>query len=279
MKRAERRPEIVSEGTIRKRVRRTLVALLPEKPRRVAADIFRKALFPAYGLSFHRGRLAAYRVNHAEPAAWSADHRVPFGTLLTEYSFPHFLLARAVIRSCRVRSWCDLGTGSATLPFQVARLGLVDVFGIDGSDAAVRAGKVRLPLSNFCVADITSRLEIRGADGAPAFFEVVSALELVEHIPDAKLDGLFDNIRRLRPKYVMLAVGLQPDPPYHINLKPMAAWLEEFSSRLPGWAYDDRLSAKIYRSTRCNHRFTNAYPTNHLAGGRNLVIYVREEDR
>jgi SAM-dependent methyltransferase len=249
---------------------------MPEVPREIVKGFLRKAFYPDYGFSIDNSILRAYHVKNAKPAHWSADSQKPYGTLMIGNSFPHFLLARSVIHACNIRSWCDLGTGSATLPFQVARLGITEVFAIEGSDAALRAGKVQLPLSNYCVADICRPLEIKAGDGAPARFDVVSALELVEHIPDSRLKGFFENIKRLQPIYVIFAIGLQPEPPYHVNLKSMSEWLGFISSMLPGWSYDDVMSKKIFKLARCHERFRNHYPTNHLQLNRNLVIFVRQ---
>jgi 2-polyprenyl-3-methyl-5-hydroxy-6-metoxy-1,4-benzoquinol methylase len=257
-------------------IRQNIEALIPEIPREIVKGFLRKAFYPDYGFNFDNRKLRAYHVKNALPAHWSADSQKPYGTLMIGYGFAHFLLARAVIRICDIHSWCDLGTGSATLPFHAGRLGITEIFAIEGSEAALRAGKVRLPLSNYCVADICLPLEVITESGAPACFDVVSALELVEHIPDSKLTGLFDNIKRLQPKFVIFAVGLQPEPPYHINLKSMLEWLDEISSMLSGWVYDDTLSTKIFRDTRCHSRYVNEYNTNHLPLGRNLIIFVKQ---
>lgn len=257
-------------------IRQKLEGLMPEVPREIVKGFLRKAFYPDYGFTLNSRKLGVYSVRNAEPAIWSADSQKPYGTLMTEFNFPHFLLARAMIGAWDIHSWCDLGTGSATLPFQVARLGVTDVFGIDGSDASLRAAKVHLPLTNYCVADITLPLEVLEENGEPASFDVVSALEVVEHIPDARLEGLFNNVRRLQPRFAIFAVGLQPEPPYHVNLKPMSEWLREISFMLSGWVYDDSLSTKIFRSTRCHTRFRNEYPTNHLPLSRNLLIFTNQ---
>jgi hypothetical protein len=164
-------------------IREKIESLIPETPREIVKGFLRKAFYPDYGFTLD-SELKAYSVKNSRPALWSADSQKPYGTLMNGFSFPHFLLARAMIRTCAIRSWCDIGTGSATLPFQVARFGVTDVFAIDGSDAALRDSKVQLPLSNYCVADITMPLEITSENGTPAHFDVVSALELIEHIPD-----------------------------------------------------------------------------------------------
>ncbi len=257
-------------------IRQRLGSLLTAGQRETVKNFFRKTFYPDYGLTLTGRNLSVYSVKNAELARWSADCQQPYGTLMDNFSFPHFLLARSMIRVCNVRSWCDMGTGSATLPFQAARLGITDVLAIEGSDAALRAGRVQLPLNNYCVADVCLPLEVIAENGKPACFDVVSALELIEHIPDSKLAGLFDNIRRLEAKYAVFAIGLQPDPPYHVNLKSMPEWLREISSMLSGWVYDEALSEEIFRSTRRNRRFINDYPTNHLPLHRNLLIFKRQ---
>lgn len=259
------------------RIRHELENLIPEVPREIVKGFLRKAFYPDYGFTLGNCKLRSYLVKGVQPALWSADCQKPEGTLDNGYSFPHFLLVRALIRTCDIHSWCDLGTGGATLPFQAARLGVTDVFAIEGSEAALREGTVLLPRSNYCVSDICMPLEITAEDGVPARFDVVSALELVEHIPDAKLKGLFDNIKRLQPKYVVFAIGLQPHPPYHVNLKSMSEWLSVISSMLPDWIYDDALSIKIFKLARCHERFRNHYPTNHLPLNRNLVIFKKRD--
>jgi hypothetical protein len=261
------------------RIRHKLESLIPEIPREAVKSILRKAFYPDYGIPFDNRKLAVYEVKNAKPALWSADSQKPYGTLMNEFNFPHFLLTRAMITFCGIASWCDLGTGSATLPFQAARLGIDDVIGIEGGDAALKAGLVQLPLSNYFVADVTLPLDIKSENGTPASFDAVSVLEVVEHIPDSKLGGLFDNISRLQPGYVIFALGLQPEPPYHVNLKSMQEWLDVIFYGLPGWIYDNELSEKIFRATHSHTRYVNEYHTNHLPEGRNLLIYVRQDCR
>lgn len=257
-------------------IRSKLISLIPEKPRQFLQDLLHKAFYLEYGFTLEGSTLATYSIKGAKPALWSADTQEPYGVFLTEFSFPHFLLVRTIIRTCNIHSWCDLGTGSATLLFQAARLGISNILGIDGADSALLKGTVWLPLNNYFVADVTLPLEVSQNSGEPACFDVVSALELIEHIPDNKLECLFDNIRRLDPKYVVFTIGLQPDPPYHVNLKSMAEWQKDISSMLPDWTYDDALSVRIFHAARCHDRFINNYHTNHLPLCRNLVIFVRQ---
>ena len=249
---------------------------IPNPPREFVKNALRKAFYPDYGFTLDNRSLTSYMVRNAKPAIWSADCLKPHGTLQNEFHFPHFLLARAMIRTCRIQSWCDFGTGCATLPLQVARLGINNVFGIDGSEAAMSQGKAQLPASNYSVADVCLPLEVLTVGNVPAQFDVVSALELIEHIPESKLPALFENIIRIKPKFVVFSIGLQPDPPYHVNLKSMSEWLEKILLLLSDFAYDDNLSTEIFDLTNRHIRFRNDYHTNHLRHDRNLVIFVKK---
>ena len=174
-------------------------------------------------------------------------------------------------------SWCDLGTGVGSLPLAVARLGLDHVVGIEGSDAALRNGQVRFSHTNYFTTDITESFTLSQADGTPPTFDIISALELLEHIPEEKLDSLFGIMHRMRPKYLMFSIGLQPDPPYHVTLKSMAEWLQRLSEAFPAHAYDDALSQQVFLGARKHPRFQNHYHTNCLPDDRNLVIFAKAQ--
>ena len=217
--------------------------------------------------------LTKYVVDGALVAEWSPDHQHPHGAVEDIHYLPHLLLAKAAVNACAPLSWCDLGTGVGSLPLAVARLGIDDVLAIDGTDAALRAGLVRLP-SNYFIADLTKPIHVSVVDGLPAHFDLVSALELLEHIPDDGLTDLFRNIRKLEPRFLLFTIGLQPDPPYHVNLKRMSEWIELLWKAFPELVLDDPLSEKIF--TMAKHpRFQNDYKTNFLPDARNLLVFVR----
>lgn len=258
-------------------LRRALRTAIPAPIRARLREIINRLVVPGYSNAPIRRPLTKYIVDGATVAQWSLDHQQPHGVVLESCYVPHYLLARAVLSVCKVQSWCDLGSGVGSLPLAVARLGINDVLAIEGSDTALRSGLVRFPHSNYFVADVTEHITVKFVDGIPASFGLVSALELFEHIPEDRLDCLFVNIRRMNPKILLLSVGLQPDPPYHVNLKTMRQWMQRITEALQGSVYDDDLSQKVFEGTRRHPRFQNGYPTNCFPDNRNLLVFVRRQ--
>lgn len=255
----------------------TIKAGIPAPIRAHLREIKNRVDVPGYSSAPVRRPLTKYVVDDALLAEWSPDHQQAYGAVEDSFYLPHFLLARAVLQLCRVQSWCDLGSGVGSLPLAVTRLGVNDVLAIDGTDAALRGGLVRFPLSNYFVADVTRPIKINFADGTSARFDLVSALELLEHIPEDRLYGLLGNIRQMNPKFLLLSVGLQPDPPYHVNLKSMREWIQRVSRALQEWVYDDNLSQQVFLGARKHPRFQNDYITNCFPYNRNLLIFVRQQ--
>lgn len=252
-----------------------LKAAVPITIKNRLRENFYRLTVPGYSSAPVIRPLTQYLLKRSQVATWSPDHQLPHGTVLERYYLPHFLLARSVIKVCCVNSWCDLGSGVGSLSLAVARLGVDNVIAIEGSDIALCSGLVRFPHSNYFIADVTQPIDIYFADGTPAEFDLVSALELLEHIPEEYLDDFFDNIRRMNTKFLLLSIGLQPDPPYHVNLKSMREWMQRIYEGLQYWEYDDNLSQQVFRETGKHVRFKNNYPTNIFPEDRNLLIFVR----
>jgi 2-polyprenyl-3-methyl-5-hydroxy-6-metoxy-1,4-benzoquinol methylase len=234
------------------------------------------ALRPTYKYSAITRPLRGYTIRGERlVASWSPDHFHPHGAVDKGYYYPHHLLAKAILQSCEAESWCDLGSGVGSLVEEVARLGLDQVLAIEGSDAAIRSGLVQLPPDNYLIADLTLPMRICHLNGEPACFDVVSALELLEHVPEHKLSNLFANVCALEPKWIVFSIGLQPNPPWHVNLKSMQGWIDTISQGLPGLRYDHELSQEIFERTGKHPRFVNIYPTNQIPSYRNLLIFSR----
>jgi len=256
---------------------RTIKKLVPARSRAKLREIKNKVTVPGYSSAPVRRPLTKYVVHDAQLAEWSPDHNQPYGVVENAFEVPHLLLARAVLHLCKVQSWCDLGSGVASLPLAAAKFGLNDVLAIDGTDAALRAGLVRFPLTNYFVADATRPIIINYVNSTSAEFDLVSALEVLEHIPEYRLREFFANILRMNPKFVLLSVGLQPDPPYHVNLKSMPEWIQSISAALQEWEYDDDLSQEIFLMAKKHPRFKNDYHTNCFPDDRNILIFVRQK--
>jgi SAM-dependent methyltransferase len=100
----------------------------------------------------------------------------------------------------------------------------------------------------FRVADVTRRLPF-----APARFDTVTALHLIEHLPAAVTPGVIDRLTRAARRRVVVAVPLEhtPDPAFgHLQCydlerllalaRSLTGWSAEVHERHGGWLVLDR---------------------------------------
>ncbi len=131
----------------------------------------------------------------------------------------------------------DLGCAGGGLVRTILEDGHTAV-GLEGSDIAQVMGKGEWPhcSKHLFTCDITKPFTLRSADGEQALFDVVTAWEVLEHIPENSLDSLADNIRRLLLPggYFIASVdtSLYGNPllggGYHVTLKEKDWWLGLF---------------------------------------------------
>lgn len=128
-------------------------------------------------------------------AVESHDHLYPRGTRNDNTRYPRFVQAaeRALGKKLKVM---DLGCagGGLVLDFLLAGHEAIGVEGSNYSAIWRRAEWGTIPDSLFN-ADITKPFSIV-LDGKFQKFDLITAWEVLEHIPEDALDGLFDNIRR-----------------------------------------------------------------------------------
>jgi 2-polyprenyl-3-methyl-5-hydroxy-6-metoxy-1,4-benzoquinol methylase len=183
------------------------------------------------------GPLFHLQTNHPV-ALGTTDHQLPRGAIRDSTTHPPF--NRALKRlfpgvSYRV---LDLGCAGGGMVGAFLREG-VEAVGIEGSDHPRRLGLGewrRCPLHLF-TCDITEQFFLRGPGGEIAKFDVVTAWEVLEHIPEDKLDGLISNIcRHLKQGgYFIASVDQTPDMDpltgavYHQTLHPKDWWMNKFS--------------------------------------------------
>jgi hypothetical protein len=127
----------------------------------------------------------------------------------------------------------DLGTGAAGIPFEFAMNGNV-ALGVDGSDFCKknRIGFWPLLPDNLFTCDITKPFVFSdSADHHQIKFDVITMWEVLEHLQQVDLDGLFKNIAsHLGSKgYFIGSVSLieysdNNGHPYHVTLQPREWW-------------------------------------------------------
>lgn len=131
----------------------------------------------------------------------SPDHLVPWGTQNDNSTNKKFVLHMASLISRetteRARAFLDLGCAGGQLVKDFKDLGWVAV-GLEGSDYSLKHKRANWPAlggRNLFTCDITRPFEL-ALGGQPARFDLITAWEVLEHIPPGNLEALFNNIRR-----------------------------------------------------------------------------------
>jgi hypothetical protein len=131
----------------------------------------------------------------------------------------------------------DLGTGAAGIVFEFAMSGVLAV-GLDGSDFCRknRVGYWPLLPNNLFTCDITKSFQfISPQDQSGIRFDLVTMWEVLEHISEPELTGLFQNITEHLGEsgYFIGSISLveyvdSNGIPYHVTLQPREWWQEKF---------------------------------------------------
>lgn len=188
-------------------------------------------------------------------ADWSPDHKWPMGTANDNSVWPRFD-AKVIQRWPEVRL-LDLGCAGGGLVRSILGYPGALAVGIDGSDYSrvhQRAEWPHIP-GHLFTADATMPFHIE-RDGAPLLFDVVTAWEFFEHIPEEKLAATLWNVRsHLEPDGVLMAsistihhragtidhdIG---EVEYHATVRPASWWLG-FLGAL-GWELDGELTGYV----------------------------------
>lgn len=164
----------------------------------------------------------------------SYDHIKPHGTMQDNTANDSFV--EAVIKKFTTVKYADLGCAGGWFPHAFHRRGHIGV-GVEGSDYSLinkRAEWGVVPDILF-TADITDPFQFVTEDTNERFrFNVMSAFDVLEHIPEEKLPGLFNNLKlNLEPNgYFICSIanfGDMDGNKYHVTLKPQEWWLEKFN--------------------------------------------------
>jgi len=226
---------------------------------------FHEVLFWARYKVFSRpGDAKDYRieVQTDNPIAFkSPDHLIPWGTMRdnsTNKKFVSFMKRRIERRPQPTYAAMDLGCSGGQLVKDFADLGWLAV-GLEGSDFSLKHRRANWPAlagKNLFTCDITRPFQITSA-GSPAHFDLITAWEVLEHIPTADLPMIFTNIlKHLKSGgYFIASTTSEPDIHDGVDLHqtkwPNAEWRKMIASRFPELESVD-LRLKYYQFVRHN---------------------------
>ena len=231
------RPDRAFSKLVSRAIRLMDVILSPRRvaPKRQAEDRVWKAI---YLLRFPSPPV---RIETAQPIAMqSADHKWPRGTIYDNSLNRRFnLKAYDYFRQKPELRLLDLGCAGGGLVRSFIEDGHFAV-GVEGSDASrrLRSGEWDNVPYHLFTADISEPFCVLDSRGEPLAFDIITAWDVLEHIPEEKLSGLIENIRRhLAPGGMFVSsIDMLPDGDlvtgaiYHVTLRPKSWWVERFAA-------------------------------------------------
>ncbi|MBI4144465.1 methyltransferase domain-containing protein [Candidatus Woesearchaeota archaeon] len=171
-------------------------------------------------------------------AEYSDDHKAPRGSINDNSVNKRFNKKLYDFIKKPEISLLDLGCAGGGFVKSIIEDGHTAI-GIEGSNACKKRGYGEwnnCPYHLF-TADITQPFRITNASGKQITFDAITAWEVLEHIPENKLNNLLLNIARHAHQETTLIVSVattKDENPiegtiYHHTIKPKAWWLQKFS--------------------------------------------------
>lgn len=162
----------------------------------------------------------------------SPDHIVPWGTAndnSKSLTFNRLLLDLVPLDRLSV---LDLGCSGGGFVKTVLEMG-APAIGIEGSDYSKKHARAEWPVipDNLFTADVTKDFQVM-TNGQPARFSVVTAWEVIEHIREQDLPGLWANIKKhMAPGGIFIgSISTVDDIIDGVNLhqtvRPMNWWMD-----------------------------------------------------
>lgn len=169
----------------------------------------------------------------------SDDHLFPLGAKNDNTRCPRFVHACEALFPDRRLTVLDLGCSGGGCVLDFAMRGHRSV-GLEGSDVPRRSLRAewRVIPDRLHTCDITQPFTLHDSDtpesDGPVLFDVITAWEVLEHIPAEHVPGIFSNVRRhLAPQGVFCAsvatfpcTDANTGAVYHTTVQPEAWWMD-----------------------------------------------------
>lgn len=159
-----------------------------------------------------------------------------------KYRADYLVLARALVETIDFQTQLDVGCGQGLLMQPLHEAHGKDVHGIEYSPSAERfvapALASKITYGSFVDLPVLP---------APRVFDLVSCVEVLEHLPAARADDAVAILARAATKWLYVAAAIPKQAGVgHINCQPTSYWLRKLDS--VGWTLDlERTGAFIDR--------------------------------
>lgn len=148
----------------------------------------------------------------------------------------HFIMVSQWINHLKPKTTLDVGCGMGHYTYAITTYG-VDAYGFDISKYAINNSPYRNVLGDkIWVADCMKDNWISKSHPQPAF-DVVLALDILEHLPDEQAVGeCIEKLYRFSKEYVLASIPVEGDPNLYLDethtiFKSKEWWIEQFTSR------------------------------------------------
>ena len=182
------------------------------------------------------------RIVTSHPLAdWSPDHVHPKGAATD--STRHAGFNKKLFGVIPQPRLLDLGCAGGGLVASVIEDGGSAV-GVDGSDCNAKSGRAEWSVipDRLFTADLTYPFMFEGDDWQPVTFNVVTAWEVLEHIPEGRIRAVMDNVRKhLEPGGLFIcSISTERDQwdgyDYHVTVHSRDWWVGVLT--VLGWRED-----------------------------------------
>ena len=134
-------------------------------------------------------------------------------------------VADGIVRELRPRSVLDVGCAMGLLVEQL-RIRGVEAWGIDVSEFAI--GNVHSSVAQYCA--VSSAADEALPNGFPQSFDLVTCIEVIEHLEDEAVLPALENLTTLADRLLFSSSPEDYAEATHLNVKPPDEW----SARLAG---------------------------------------------
>jgi len=167
----------------------------------------------------------------------SNDHKVPHGTIRDNTRYPRFIRKCELLFSKKEHLYMlDLGCSGGGMVLDACLRGHTGI-GLEGSDSSliIQRAEWRLLQKNLFTCDITKPFNLT-ENNKPCKFDIITAWEVMEHLPEKSLEQFFKNLKKHMNKSSVFICSVSPwediDPitkiNWHVNAKPKEWWIDRF---------------------------------------------------